>query len=49
MIIMSDDSNFHLTNLAWQVFTQLRFTYEQETHPDEFFIPYVWRLVLAHR
>jgi len=32
----------------WQMFTQLRFTYEQESHPEEFFIPYVWQLVLSH-
>ncbi|PKA65904.1 hypothetical protein AXF42_Ash010313 [Apostasia shenzhenica] len=31
-----------------KMFTQLRFTYEQETHPEEFFIPYVWRLLLGH-
>ncbi|ONK65019.1 uncharacterized protein A4U43_C07F32630 [Asparagus officinalis] len=31
-----------------KMFTQLRFTYEQESHPEEFFIPYVWRLVLSH-
>lgn len=31
-----------------KMFTQLRFTYEQESHPEEFFIPYAWRLVLAH-
>ncbi|KAK9288143.1 hypothetical protein L1049_016591 [Liquidambar formosana] len=30
-----------------KMFTQLRFTYEQESHPEEFFIPYVWQLVLA--
>eukprot|EP00252_Welwitschia_mirabilis_P020819 TRINITY_DN5186_c0_g2_i1.p1 TRINITY_DN5186_c0_g2~~TRINITY_DN5186_c0_g2_i1.p1 ORF type:complete len:724 (+),score=122.40 TRINITY_DN5186_c0_g2_i1:15-2186(+) len=30
-----------------KMFTQLRFTYEQELHPEEFFIPYVWRLVLS--
>ncbi|KAJ8464683.1 hypothetical protein OPV22_027235 [Ensete ventricosum] len=30
-----------------KMFTQLKFTYEQESHPEEFFIPYVWRLVLA--
>lgn len=29
------------------MFTQLRFTYEQESHPEEFFIPYVWQLVLS--
>ncbi|CAI9118377.1 OLC1v1019937C1 [Oldenlandia corymbosa var. corymbosa] len=29
-----------------KMFTQLRFTYEQESHPEEFFIPYVWQLVL---
>lgn len=31
----------------WQMFTQLRFTYEQESHPEEFFTPYVWQLVLS--
>ncbi|KAL3507826.1 hypothetical protein ACH5RR_033208 [Cinchona calisaya] len=31
-----------------KMFTQLRFTYEQESHPEEFFIPYVWQLVLPH-
>ncbi|WOK97109.1 dymeclin [Canna indica] len=31
-----------------KMFTQLKFTYEQESHPEEFFIPYVWRLVLSH-
>lgn len=31
----------------FQMFTQLRFTYEQESHPEEFFIPYAWRLVLS--
>uniref|UniRef100_A0A1D1YGV8 Dymeclin n=1 Tax=Anthurium amnicola TaxID=1678845 RepID=A0A1D1YGV8_9ARAE len=30
-----------------KMFTQLRFTYEQENHPEEFFIPYVWQLVLS--
>ncbi|XP_052191512.1 uncharacterized protein LOC127800753 isoform X9 [Diospyros lotus] len=30
-----------------KMFTQLRFTYEQESHPEEFFIPYVWQLVMA--
>ncbi|KAG1347709.1 putative Dymeclin [Cocos nucifera] len=30
-----------------KMFNQLRFTYEQENHPEEFFIPYVWRLVLS--
>lgn len=30
-----------------KMFTQLRFTYEQESHPEEFFIPYVWQLVLT--
>ncbi|XP_039130514.1 dymeclin [Dioscorea cayenensis subsp. rotundata] len=29
-----------------KMFNQLRFTYEQESHPEEFFIPYVWRLVV---
>ncbi|KEH43790.1 putative dymeclin [Medicago truncatula] len=31
-----------------KMFTQLRFMYEQERHPEEFFIPYVWQLVLSH-
>ncbi|KAL9237650.1 hypothetical protein vseg_012172 [Gypsophila vaccaria] len=31
-----------------KMFTQLRFTYEQESHPEEFFIPYVWQLVVSH-
>lgn len=31
-----------------KMFTQLRFTYEQESHPEEFFIPYVWQLILSH-
>ncbi|KAH1227045.1 Dymeclin [Glycine max] len=30
-----------------KMFTQLHFTYEQESHPEEFFIPYVWQLVLS--
>ncbi|XP_031097954.1 dymeclin [Ipomoea triloba] len=30
-----------------KMFTQMRFTYEQESHPEEFFIPYVWQLVLS--
>ncbi|KAJ0966427.1 hypothetical protein J5N97_027565 [Dioscorea zingiberensis] len=29
-----------------KMFNQLRFTYEQENHPEEFFTPYVWRLVV---
>ena len=33
----------------WQMFTQLRFTYEQESHPEEFFTPYVWQLVVSRR
>ncbi|KAE8717627.1 Chlorophyllase 1 family protein [Hibiscus syriacus] len=32
-----------------KMFTQLHFSYEQESHPEEFFIPYVWQLVLSHR
>ncbi|EPS63352.1 hypothetical protein M569_11433, partial [Genlisea aurea] len=31
-----------------KMFTQLRFNYEQENHPEEFFIPYVWQLVLSY-
>ncbi|GMP85013.1 hypothetical protein CsSME_00038328 [Camellia sinensis var. sinensis] len=30
-----------------KMFTQLRFTYQQESHPKEFFIPYVWQLVIS--
>ncbi|CAI9287613.1 unnamed protein product [Lactuca saligna] len=30
-----------------KMFTQLRFTYEQESHPEEFFIPYVWQLLIS--
>jgi len=38
---------------AWRgenikLFTELRFTYEEEAHPEEFFVPYVWSLVCAH-
>lgn len=38
---------------AWRgegmkMFTELRFTYEEELHPEEFFVPYVWSLVVAH-
>ncbi|XP_042065376.1 dymeclin-like isoform X2 [Salvia splendens] len=38
---------------AWRgdgmkTFTQLRFTYEQESNPEEFFIPYVWQMVVSH-
>ncbi|KNA10632.1 hypothetical protein SOVF_142540, partial [Spinacia oleracea] len=31
-----------------KMFTQLRFTYEQENHPEEFFIPYVWQIAVAN-
>ncbi|XP_048497320.1 uncharacterized protein LOC104906681 isoform X2 [Beta vulgaris subsp. vulgaris] len=31
-----------------KMFTQLRFTYEQESQPEEFFIPYVWQLAVAN-
>ncbi|GAB2210226.1 hypothetical protein Drorol1_Dr00015486 [Drosera rotundifolia] len=31
-----------------KMFMQSRFTYEQESHPEEFFIPYVWQLVLSN-
>ncbi|XAR49055.1 hypothetical protein NMG60_11032089 [Bertholletia excelsa] len=30
------------------MFNQLRFTYEQESHTEEFFIPYVWQLAISH-
>ncbi|GBG64367.1 hypothetical protein CBR_g41568 [Chara braunii] len=29
-------------------FSELRFTYEEECHPEEFFIPYIWSLVCQH-
>ncbi|CAA7394781.1 unnamed protein product [Spirodela intermedia] len=32
-----------------KMFNQLKFTYEQESHHEEFFIPYVWQLVLSTR
>ncbi|KAL9271448.1 Dymeclin-like protein [Drosera capensis] len=32
-----------------KMFMQSRFTYEQESHPEEFFIPHVWQLVLSNR
>ncbi|KAL8162708.1 hypothetical protein V2J09_014197 [Rumex salicifolius] len=31
-----------------KMFTQFKFTYEQESHPEEFFIPYVWQLTLSN-
>ncbi|KMZ75914.1 hypothetical protein ZOSMA_109G00040 [Zostera marina] len=31
-----------------KMFTQLRFTYEEENHSEEFFIPYIWQLVMSH-
>lgn len=31
-----------------RVFQELRFTYEEEANPEEFFVPYVWSLVCAH-
>jgi hypothetical protein len=40
--------------LAWRsdslrLFEQLRFTYEEEARPEEFFVPYVWRLIADAR
>jgi hypothetical protein len=40
--------------LAWRsdslrLFEQLRFTYEEEACPEEFFVPYVWRLIVDAR
>lgn len=37
---------------SWRVegmkmFTQLHFSYEQESHPEEFFTPYIWRVALS--
>nr|XP_034930839.1 dymeclin isoform X1 [Populus alba] len=39
---------------SWRVegmkmFTQLHFSYEQESHPEEFFTPYIWRVALSQR
>ena len=31
-----------------KLFTELRFTYEEEAQPQEFFVPYTWNLVAAH-
>lgn len=31
-----------------KMFNQLKFTYEQESHPEEFFIPYLWQLALSN-
>ncbi|EEF45232.1 conserved hypothetical protein [Ricinus communis] len=31
-----------------KMFTQLHFSYEQESHPEEFFTPYIWRLALTY-
>jgi dymeclin len=31
-----------------QQFPELRFTYEEEASPEDFFVPYVWTLVVAH-
>ncbi|KAK9725534.1 hypothetical protein RND81_05G151400 [Saponaria officinalis] len=31
-----------------KMFTQLSFTYEQESHPEDFFIPYVWQLLVSN-
>mmetsp|Transcript_50136 Transcript_50136/g.160567 ORF Transcript_50136/g.160567 Transcript_50136/m.160567 type:complete len:122 (+) Transcript_50136:1030-1395(+) len=38
---------------AWRgdglkIFTELRFLYEEEEYPEEFFVPYVWTLVCSH-
>ncbi|BBN01202.1 dymeclin [Marchantia polymorpha subsp. ruderalis] len=33
---------------AMHTFPQLRFTYEEEMHSEDFFTPYVWQLVVAH-
>uniref|UniRef100_M4DFM1 Dymeclin n=1 Tax=Brassica campestris TaxID=3711 RepID=M4DFM1_BRACM len=39
---------FHeLVENIYTMFTQLHFSYEQEGHPKEFFIPYVWQLVFS--
>ena len=29
-------------------FPELRFTYEEEASPEDFFVPMVWSLVVAH-
>lgn len=30
-----------------QALPDLRFTYEEESNPEDFFVPYVWSLVLS--
>lgn len=32
-----------------RLFPELRFTYEEEASPEEFFVPYVWSLVVGQR
>ncbi|KAG8636750.1 hypothetical protein MANES_15G033000v8 [Manihot esculenta] len=34
--------------LFGRMLTQLHFSYEEETHPEEFFTPYIWRLALTY-
>lgn len=29
-------------------FPELHFTYEEESAPEEFFVPYIWTLVVTH-
>ena len=31
-----------------QQFPELHFTYEEESSPEDFFVPYVWTLVVTH-
>eukprot|EP00256_Glycine_max_P065194 XP_025979789.1 dymeclin isoform X5 [Glycine max] len=44
-VIIMNCRSWHADGM--KMFTQLHFTYEQESHPEEFFIPYVWQLVLS--
>jgi hypothetical protein len=42
------DRGLRCTGDGIKLFTELRFTYEEEAHPEQFFVPYVWSLVCSH-
>lgn len=44
-VIISNTSSWRGEGM--KMFTQLRFTYEEEIHCEEFFAPYVWQLVVS--
>uniref|UniRef100_A0A6T8IN87 Dymeclin n=2 Tax=Hemiselmis andersenii TaxID=464988 RepID=A0A6T8IN87_HEMAN len=39
-------------SLSWgahlRMFPELRFSYQQDDRPEDFFVPYVWGIVLSH-